>query len=217
MTETIDPGRLHVAAAYRLMTGVVVPRPIAWVTTLSETGAINLAPFSCYTFVSHQPILVGISIGRRPSGRKDTAVNIFRDGEFVLNIAHESEAELVHRSSEPLPPTVSEVERLGLVTHRSHMIRAPRLASAPVALECTLEQVLTFGDEPSEFFVGRVTLVHIRDGLYRDGKIETNELRPLARVAGPNYSKVDDIMRFTTQYQRYSGSSRIVRDAPSGT
>lgn len=216
MTRSIDPADLEVAAAYRLMTGIVVPRPIAWVSTLNESGGVNLAPFSCYTFVSHQPILVGISIGRRPTGRKDTAANILREREFVLNVAHESEAALVHRSSEPLPPAVSEVDRLGLATEASRVVRAPRLASAPVALECTLEEVVTFGDAPSEFFVGRVALVHVRDGLYREGKIETGELRPLSRVAGPNYSKVESILRFTARFQRFPDSSRDEREAPSG-
>jgi len=198
----IDPALLDVSASYRLMTGIVVPRPIAWVSTLHVGGGVNLAPFSCYTFVSHDPILVGISIGRRAGALKDTAANIHRDEEFALNVAHESEADLVHRTSEPFPPTVSEADRFGLETHPSRAIKTPRLASAPVALECVLEQVLTFGDAPSEFFVGRVVLVHLRDGLYRDGKIETDQLRPLARVAGPNYSKVESIMRFSPQHQR---------------
>lgn len=203
MVTRIDPTDLQTSEAYRLMTGVVVPRPIAWVTTLNEQGGVNLAPFSCYTFVSHRPILVGISIGHRPSGRKDTARNILREEEFVLNVAHESEAALVHRSSEPLSAEVSETERLGLETASSELLRTPRLASAPVALECTFDQVIAFGEAPSEFFVGRVDLVHVREDLYRDGKIETEELRPLARIAGPHYSRVSSVERFSARYQQF--------------
>jgi flavin reductase (DIM6/NTAB) family NADH-FMN oxidoreductase RutF len=198
---TIDPSALTTSAAYRLMTGVVVPRPIAWVTTLSEERAVNLAPFSCYTIVSNRPVLVGISISQRPDGRKDTAANIVRDREFVLNVANESDSDSVHRSSEHLPAEVSEAELLGLTTQPSTVVQPPRLSLAPVALECTLDQVLAFGDGGSEFFVGRVELIHVRDGLYRDGKIDTSELRPLSRIAGPNYSKVETVLRYTTQYQ----------------
>lgn len=198
---TIEPSALTTSAAYRLMTGVVVPRPIAWVTTLSDEGTVNLAPFSCYTIVSNRPILVGISISQRPDGRKDTAVNIMRDRQFVLNVAHESDSESVHRSSEHLPAAISEAELLGLATQPSELVDPPRLALAPVALECTLDQVLPFGDGGSEFFVGKVELIHVRDGLYRDGKIDTSELRPLARIAGPNYSKVETVLGYTSQYQ----------------
>lgn len=198
----IDPALLGVPESYRLMTGVVVPRPIAWVTTLNDRGGVNLAPFSCFTFVSHDPILVGFSVGRRSSGRKDTAVNIERDRAFVVNIAHESEADLVHGSSQPFPSAVSEVERLGLATVPSSTVRPPRLASAPVALECELDEVVRFGRAPSEFIVGRVTLVHVKDGLFRDGKIDTSELRPLARIAGPNYSKIETVMRYSASFQQ---------------
>ena len=215
MSATIDPGHLGASEAYRLMTGIVVPRPIAWVTTLNAEGGVNLAPFSCYTFVSHQPVLVGISIGRRPSGRKDTARNILREGEFILNVAHESEADLVHRSSEPLPPDVSEVELLGLSTSPSRL-RTPRLFSAPVALECVLERVVAFGDAPSEFFVGRVDLVYVREGLHRNGRIESDELRPLARVAGPNYSRVETILRYSPRYQQFPDRSSPAGEERSG-
>ncbi|MDI2098705.1 flavin reductase family protein [Klugiella sp. YN-L-19] len=202
MTD-IDLSELEAGAAYRLMTGVIVPRPIAWVTTTAVSGAVNLAPFSCYTMVSYAPVLVGISIGRRAEGRKDTAVNILRDGEFVLNVAHESEAALVHRSSAQVPADISEVELLGLETCPSVTTRTPRLASAPIALECRLEQVLTFDGSPSEFFIGRVALAHIDTALYRDGKIETRELKPLARIAGPNYSKVETVLEYTAEHQRW--------------
>ncbi|MFO7192712.1 MAG: flavin reductase family protein [Thermocrispum agreste] len=202
MTVQLDPATLDAAACYRLMTGVVVPRPIAWVSTLHEDGRVNLAPFSCYTFVSYEPILVGISIGRRAGALKDTAANIQREREFVLQVAHESEAALVHASAEPFPPTVSEVEQLGLRTEPSRLVRTPRLSTAPVALECALEQVMTFGNAGSQFVVGRVVLAHVRDELYRDGKIETDQLRPLARIAGPSYATIGRLFRFRPNGQR---------------
>lgn len=199
----IRPSALSTPDAYRLITGVVVPRPIAWVTSMNASGSVNLAPFSCFTFVSYQPILVGISIGPRGAGRKDTATNIIREREFVVNIAHESEAALVHASSAPLPPEMSEVEHLELHTQASTLVRTPRLAAAPVALECRFDQLIEFGEGGSEFFVARVELVHVRENLLRDGKIATEELRPLTRIAGPNYSRVETVQRFSGSFQRF--------------
>src|SRR5690606_16267313 len=183
---TIVPGDLDERAAYRLAMGVVVPRPIAWVTTLNESGSVNLAPFSCYTAVSYSPFMVGINISPRASGLKDTAAYMVRSREFVLNVVHESQAEPVHRSSEAMPTGVSETEMLGLATHPSDVIGPPRLADAPAALECRLHDVIAFGDAGSRFYVGTVEVVHLREGLYRDGKVATAELEPLARIAGPN-------------------------------
>lgn len=198
----IDPTALSEGESYRLATGVVVPRPIAWITTIGEGGTVNLAPFSCFTIVAYTPLMVGVSISRRPTGRKDTAANMAREREFVLNVVHESQADTVHRSSEVLPVDVSEAERLGLGTLPSRRVRAPRLAQAPVALECRVDQVLPFGDGDSEFWVGRVDLVHVREGMQRDGRIDTEALRPLARLAGPNYAAIGQVQRFSVAFQR---------------
>src|SRR3954471_16210427 len=101
-------------AAYKLLCGVVVPRPIAWVSTKSAAGQLNLAPFSCFTFVSHRPPMVGVSIGRRPNGFKDTACNIHETQEFVVHIADESLLDPVHRTGAAFLPEVSEADLLGL-------------------------------------------------------------------------------------------------------
>src|SRR3954469_5658382 len=101
-------------AAYKLLCGVVVPRPIAWVSTRSAAGQLNLAPFSCFTFVSHRPPMVGVSIGRRPKGFKDTERNIHETGEFVVHMADETLIDPVHRSGAEYPSEVSEADLLGL-------------------------------------------------------------------------------------------------------
>lgn len=180
---------------YKLLTGVVVPRPIAWVTSLSEAGHVNLAPFSCFTFVSSEPPMLGISIGRGDKLRiKDTAWNIRHRGEFTVNIANDSMIADVHASSFEYPTEVSEVEKLGLATLPGECIATPRLRDVPVSLECRFSQLIEFGTASTEFHVGEVVCFHIRDDLYENGKIRTERLEPICRIAGPNYAKLGTII-----------------------
>lgn len=190
----ISPAPLPAQDLYKLLTGIVVPRPIAWVTSRSEKGIINLAPFSCFTFVSSKPPMVGINIGRRLGERKDTAINIEFAQEFVVNIGDETMIEQIHRTGIAYPPDVSEVEVLGLQLAECECIKVPRLAAAPISLECRLHQVLTFGETGGQFIVGEVVLFHIRDGLSQQGKIDTAMLRPVCRIGGPNYATLGNIV-----------------------
>jgi len=179
---------------YKLMTGVVVPRPIAWISSVSKTGTVNLAPFSCYTIVSNKPPMIGVNIGRKAGLRKDTAVNIQESGEFVVNIGDESLLQSVHLSAIEHPPEVSEADLLGLPKLPSEVIAVPRIADAPVSLECRLHSITPFGSTGAEFFVGEIVMFHIRDGLLRNGKIDTVQLRPICRLGGPNYATLGDIV-----------------------
>jgi flavin reductase (DIM6/NTAB) family NADH-FMN oxidoreductase RutF len=189
---------LAVEQTYKLLSGIVVPRPIAWITTASPDGVINLAPFSCYTFVCSKPPLLGINIGKRAGRQKDTSRNIHALGEFVVNIGDESMLEAIHQSGEEYPPDVSEAELLGLKLAPSRLVRPPRLADVPVSLECKLHSVQEFGDTRAEFIVGEVLVFHARDGLCVDGKIDTAALRPVCRLGGPNYARLGEILTLRT-------------------
>lgn len=173
---------------YKLITGVVVPRPIAWVTTLSTEGVLNLAPFSAFTFVSNKPPMLGINVGRKAGRRKDTGRNMHDRGEYVVHIGDQSLLHAIHESAVEHPPEVSEVELLGLAVTPSQHIGVPRLVAPPIAMECRLHRAIGFGDTGSEFFVGEVLVFHVRDGLLRDGKIDSIELDPVCRLAGPTYA-----------------------------
>ena len=197
----IDPADLDAETAYRLITGVVVPRPIAWVTSLSGSGVVNLAPFSAFMFVSPKPPMLAISVGRKAGIYKDTAQNILNNEEYVIHIADSSLMTAVHESSTEHPPDVSEVEQLGLATLPSERIKVPRLAAAPIAMECRLRQCLEFGDTRSRLIVGEVLVFHIRDGLLNNGKIETEALDPIARIAGPRYAKLGEIVTLKPVFQ----------------
>lgn len=185
---------LNPQQTYRLITGIVVPRPIAWVLTRSTEGVLNLAPFSAFTFVSNKPPLLGINVGRKAGVRKDTGRHIHETGEYVVHIGDETMVEAIHESSVEHPPEVSEVELLGLDVLPGEAIGVPRLAAPPIAMECRLHQVVPFGDTGSEFFVGEVLAFHVRDGLVRDGKIDSTELRPVCRLAGPNYATLGRVI-----------------------
>ena len=203
----IDPAYLDPETAYRLITGVVVPRPIAWVTSLSGSGVLNLAPFSAFTFVSPKPPMLAISVGRKAGTYKDTAHNILNNEEYVVHIADSSLMTAVHESSTEHPPEVSEVEELGLATLPSKRIKVPRLAAAPIAMECRFRQCLEFGETRSRLIVGEVLAFHLRDGLVQNGKIETKALDPIARIAGPRYATLGEIVTLKPVFQTSKSES----------
>lgn len=191
----IEPESLGPEALYKLLTGVVVPRPIAWVTTLSPNGLVNLAPFSAFTFVSTSPPMLGISVGRKAGVMKDTGNNILRTREFVVHIPDAPLLDAVHQSSVEYPDGVSEVDLLALRTLPSTHVTPPRLAAAPVAMECRLHRSIAFGDTGSEFMVGEICAFHVRDNLLVDGKVDSMALRPICRLGGPNYSLLGELVR----------------------
>ncbi len=185
---------LNPEQTYRLMSGIIVPRPIAWISSVNAHGVVNLAPFSCYTFVSNQPPMIGVNIGRKAGERKDTGRNIMENGHFVVNIADETLLDPLHESAHEHPPEVSEAELLGLEVLSGTVIATPRLAAAPISLECRLHSVTPFGNTGAEFYVGEVVMFHIREGLMQDGKIDTGKLRPICRIGGPNYASLGEII-----------------------
>lgn len=186
----VDASTLDAPTAYRLLTGVVVPRPIAWITSLSVNGVLNLAPFSAFTLVSNDPPMIGVNIGLRAGQLKDTASNIEATREFVVNIPQWGMHQAVHESSESFAPDVDETAALDLATTQSDRIAVPRLRDVPVAMECRFDQFVSFGRAGSRFTVGEVLRFHFREDLLHDRKVDTTALDPVARVAGPVYARV---------------------------
>jgi flavin reductase (DIM6/NTAB) family NADH-FMN oxidoreductase RutF len=197
----VDLSDLGAQQAYRLITGIVVPRPIAWVTSLSGTGVVNLAPFSAFTFVAPKPPMLAISVGRKGRIYKDTAHNILLNEEYVVHIADMALMTMVHESSTEYPPDVSEVEQLKLETLPSERIAVPRLRAAPIAMECRFRQCLEFGETRSRLIVGEVLVFHIRKGLLNNGKIETEALDPIARIGGPRYARLGEVVTLKSVFQ----------------
>jgi flavin reductase (DIM6/NTAB) family NADH-FMN oxidoreductase RutF len=184
----IDPKTRTLDETYKLLTGMIVPRPVAWITSLSSNGSVNLAPFSAYGLVTHSPPMLMVTVGKRDGERKDTGKNIVERREFVVNVARYEDAATLHESSADLSYGESEISHLGLETVPSLVVAVPRLARSVAAMECRLREKLEYPDVDSIILLSEVVSFHIRDDLVRGGKIDTRELDPLARIGGPNYA-----------------------------
>jgi flavin reductase (DIM6/NTAB) family NADH-FMN oxidoreductase RutF len=161
---------------YRLLTAVVVPRPIAWVSTVSDAGLVNLAPHSFYTVACARPPIVQFS----SVGKKDTLRNVVSTGEFVVNLTPAPLLQEVNNSAARFAPDQSEVEELGIRTEPSVKVRPPRVAESPVAIECTLHSTNQLGD--STVVLGDVRVISVAEEVLVDGHPEFALLDPLARL-----------------------------------
>lgn len=190
----IDFDGLPPQTRYKLMCGAVIPRPVAWITTLSPEGVVNAAPFSFFNVFGDDPALVVLGLGHAPGQPKDTTRNIAATGEFVINILTPDLKDVMVDTAAAYPPERGEPEALGLVTAPSARVAPPRLADAPVALECRKLVGMTF-DPRRELLVGEALALHARDGL-----IDPTTLRydwrgdfPIARLFADRYGRVEEI------------------------
>jgi len=191
----IDPANLDWAGAHELLIGAVLPRPIAFVSTVGEDGVYNLAPFSYFTALSSKPAVVGFGIGRKRDGRKkDTLVNIDFSKDFVINIVTEAIAQAMNQASGEYPSHVDEFKEVGLTPVKSDLVKSPRLAESPVNLECRLLQILEFGEPPriNSFVIGEILRAHVQDGLWKNGVIQGDKLKAIGRLGEDFYCRTMD-------------------------
>jgi flavin reductase (DIM6/NTAB) family NADH-FMN oxidoreductase RutF len=189
----IDPKRKGYKDCYKLMIGSILPRPIAFVSTLAPSGTLNLAPFSYFTAISADPPTICFSPGRRHSdGRpKDTLVNIEAGGEFVVNVVTESIVHQMNETAVDYPPEIDEFEIAGLTPVASQIVAPPRIKESPINMECTLYRVIDIGPKRAgggSLVIGEVVMFHVADELYADGKIDVGKLKPIGRLAGNEYT-----------------------------
>lgn len=182
-----DPSDLQPRENYLLLTSLVVPRPIAWVSTLSEAGVHNIAPHSYYNIVSSDPPIVHFT----SSGAKDTLRNAQATGEFVVNVVTPDLLEAMNTTAARFPPDHDELAWVGLQTAPSDTVAPPRVATARAALECRVRQVLPMGNGTMVF--GDVLRVHVADEVWRDGRVAADLLQPVGRLAGAEYVMVDRV------------------------
>lgn len=197
----IDPALHPEADNYKLLTNLVVPRPIAWITSADAGGTLNLAPFSFFNAVGSQPVYIVVSIGRTPAGgQKDTAANILARREFVVNMVSEELFAAMNLSAADFPPGVSEVEACGLATAPSVKVGVPRLADAPASLECRLHDTVPLGD--NTLFIGEVVMFHIADPLVGP-RLRIEGYAPIGRLGSPSvYCRTTE--RFDVPRVRYA-------------
>jgi flavin reductase (DIM6/NTAB) family NADH-FMN oxidoreductase RutF len=175
---------------YKLLSGIVIPRPIALVTTLDANGAVNAGPFSFFNVFSEDPPLVALGLQHKADRTpKDTTRNIHRDGEFVVNMVDEALASAMNDCAVDFPSGESEVAALGLAVSPSVDVKVPRLAAAPFALECKRSVSLAFGPH-RELLVGEVLRIHAREGLVDAANmyVDLAAYRPIGRLFGNLYT-----------------------------
>ncbi len=181
-----DPDQMQRIERYHFMASALVPRPIAWITTVDEEGRTNAAPFSFFTGISTSPPLLCVSVGHRPDGTpKDTLHNAEATGEMVVNVVPFAEREAMVACAEAFPPDVSEVEEVGLRTAAAEVVAPPILVDAKVSFECVVDRVIDFG--ATSLIVGRVVRFHAADEILVDGLVSFEKLRPLGRMGGKEY------------------------------
>ena len=194
--RTFNPGEHAYGDIYKLMIGMIVPRPIAFVSTLDEQGVRNLAPFSYFTACSSNPPVVcfcaAVRSGPRP--HKDTLRNIRATGEFVVNIVSEEFAAEMNATSAEVAPEVDEFELAGLTPLASELVKPARVAESRVQMECRLRQVLVVSDEPGggNLVLGDVLRFHVAEEVLDGYKIDPEKLKAIGRMGGPTFVRTHD-------------------------
>ena len=194
---------------YKLMASLIVPRPIALVTTVGPTGVVNAAPFSMFNMVGEDPPILMISINRLKDGRlKDTAANILRSGEFVVHMSDEPMAQKMHDCGEAFPSDVSELAEVGLTPVPAHRVAPPRILEAPVAFECVLHEKLE--TDSRYVFIGRIVWLAARAGLIdtEAWRVNLRDYQPVARFGASFYTRTNE---------RFSLSDKPGEQPPTAT
>lgn len=180
---------------YKLLTGSIIPRPIAFVTSMASDGTVNGAPFSYFNIVSSNPPMVSISIQRKDGVRKDTAINIAERGTFVVHIVDEENVKQINETAASLPADESEISLADLTLEESDLIEVPGIKEAKIRFECRIEQIIELPGEQtigSDLIIGKIINFHIANEVYEDGRINQVKLAAVSRLAGANYAKVGE-------------------------
>lgn len=193
---TIDFSGLAPREAYAWMTGTILPRPIAWVSTVSAEGRTNLAPFSFFQGVtSNPPTLMFSPVNTRDGTKKDTVRNLEQVPEFVVNLVSFALAEAMNATAATLPYGESESERFGIAMAASTQVRPPRVAAAPAAFECVVSRIVDIGEGAFAAHVvfGRILLAHVQEAvLGADGRPDPGKLDLIGRLGGSGYTRTTD-------------------------
>jgi flavin reductase (DIM6/NTAB) family NADH-FMN oxidoreductase RutF len=194
----VDPATLSEDAAYFWQIATILPRPIAWTSTLNEDGSANLAPFSFFTGVSSDPPTCLICVSRRKRQAdgtrppKDTWRNIERTGEYVIHVVNDGLAAQMNATSREFAYGVDELAEAGLTKIASDRVAPPRIAEAPVAMECRLDRIVEVGRAGTAVIIGEILLWHVRDELVVSGRLDLGRLDAIGRMGGPSYTRTRD-------------------------
>lgn len=193
--KQFDPKNLTAQENYKLLSGSVLPRPIAFVTTQDKEGHLNAAPFSFFNVVSSHPPMIMLSFGRVLNQRKDTAQNILDTGEFVVHISELPMIEGINQTAAPIARSENELDRTNFKTVPSSVVNVPSVADAKIRFECKLDRLIEIGDEEqgNDLILGEVVQYQIDDEVYIEPyKIDVQALHPVGRLAGNEYVKLGE-------------------------
>lgn len=193
----IDPSDIDQKSIYKLLTGIVIPRPIGWISSISEDGILNLAPFSYFNAVGDDPPHVMFSAGNGKNANKDTLKNVLTTKQFVVNMVTEALVEQMNATAQAIPSDQSEFDLAKLTPIPSLKVKPPRVKESPISMECELVHHYTLEDSKfggSTILIGRIVLFHVEDKMVLDDyKIDIERYQPVSRLAGANYSKLGEI------------------------
>ncbi|BAM46779.1 flavin reductase family protein [Amphibacillus xylanus] len=194
---SFDPKEISERQNYKFLIGTVIPRPIAFVTSISEDGVVNGAPFSYFNVVSSNPPMISVAVQRKAGQMKDTARNIVKQKEFVIHIVDHENVEKVNETAANLPHDESELTRANLTTVPSKKVTVPGVKEAKVRFECVLEQAIELGENDEvgvDLLIGKIVHYHIDESIYQsDQRIDADKLAAVSRLAGNNYAKIGEI------------------------
>lgn len=193
--HTFDAQSLTARENYKLLIGSIIPRPIAFVTTLNQDASVNAAPFSFFNIVNNQPPMIAIAVQRTGGKRKDTALNIERTGDFVVHITDEYNVQDINETAAPLAYGDSELSRTELSLVTSTTIKTPGIKDAKMRFECKLSQMILLGDalDGADLIIGEIVTYHIDESIYEgDFKINPHALQAVSRLAGNDYAKLGE-------------------------
>jgi flavin reductase (DIM6/NTAB) family NADH-FMN oxidoreductase RutF len=192
-----NPNDLEQSAIYKLITGAIIPRPIGWISSISEDGIHNLAPFSYFNAVGDDPPHVMFSTVRSNNSNKDTLNNVLQTKQFVVNMVTEDLVEQMNMTSQSIPANESEFEMAGLTPIDSIIVKPPRVKEAKITMECELVHHYTLENSKSggaTIIIGKIVMIHIDESvLLENYKINLETYKPISRLAGSNYSKLGEI------------------------
>jgi flavin reductase (DIM6/NTAB) family NADH-FMN oxidoreductase RutF len=193
---TVDPCSTEHASIYKLLIGSVVPRPIAFVSTINTEGAFNVAPFSFFTVASSNPPVLVFTVGNRatPDPRKDTLRNITTAREFVVNVVSEEIGARMNLCAGDYPSDIDEFQLSGLTPVPSDLVKAPRVAESPINMECRLLYTIAMSGlvNGGNLVLGEVVRFHIDDAYFNNYRIDHDKLRAIGRMAGNSYTRTED-------------------------
>ena len=201
----LDPRTLSSTAVYKLLISSVVPRPIAWVSSVDPAGVLNLAPFSYFMAITDEPPTIAFSCSPRAGARKDTLRNVEATGQFVVNVVDDERAEQMNLSSGDYSPEIDEFALTRLTPAPSLIVKPPRVAEAPINMECAVVRVLPVGK--AHLILGEIVQWHVRDDIYDEatGRLDMHRLRPVGRLTGNLYSHIHQIFEMKRPSTNYRG------------